>query len=59
MKHLDIPSGYRELDSNEVVLDSDVEGDPRGFIGWKQVRPEIRGKAFCKCWGVMVLRATS
>lgn len=54
---LDPPPNYRELDSNEVVLDSDMEGDPRGFIGWKQARPEIRNKPFCKCWGIQVIRA--
>lgn len=58
-KILDLPPGYREVETGEVVRASDVEGDGRTtFTGWKAVREWIVGKPFCKCWGVQVLRDT-
>lgn len=60
MKLLELPPNYIELGSGQVVLATDMEGDPRPgkFIGWKPARQEIINTAFCKCWGIQVIRAT-
>ncbi len=56
MKSLDLPEGYIQVNTSQTVRADDLEGDPRGFSGWRAPRKEIVGKPFCACWGVIIIR---
>ncbi len=53
---LELPEGYIQIGSGDIVKADDAQGNPRNFSGWKPVVTSLIGKEWCPCWATVIIR---